>query len=302
MCFNDINLTVGFIKFTTMKRLQIRRLKYGKCNESSMPKKKFSERERSAFRKLALEAITQRLATGFNYYPQSIELSLNDAITIPVKCSHRSLEFVTLLEDTVSSEFGRTIRSERHLKIAVYQWLKGYKFPHEEKMRIWDVEQGKYARSEEEYVNASEKLIAEGEELTLVFKPPRKKLIEVVRSITRKGSFYLTDEEGLPLPAPEGSKYPFELNPERISDDAYMTPMIVTTFDRVIARALPDFKQVTKLYKIKSKEEISVYLDKTLEAFKKKCRVRFEGQKMRLANRLFRDFINFEEDPMLTAS
>ncbi len=266
-----------------------------------MSKRKFSDRERSTFRTLALEAITQKLATGFNYYPNSVELTIKNAVAIPVKYGHRSLEFIGLLEKAVTSEF-KGVDSVKFPRIVVYQWLKGCNFPKEAGTKIWDISQGRYLNDEQEYNSSSEKLIAEGDEMTLVFKPSPDRLVDVVKLIMQKGSFYSTNDDGSLVPAPNGSKHPFELNPKRLSDDAYMTPMIITSFDEELATQLPAFRPVTKLYKIKENEEISVYLDKTLDACVKKCRVRFENHKQRLANKLFRDFINFEEDPRLASS
>jgi len=143
-------------------------------------------------------------------------------------------------------------------------------------------------------------LIAEGSESTLIFLPQKRNLVAVVNFLTKKGSLFLTQEDGTLIPAPEGNTYPFLLNPERLSDEAYMTPMIITSYYQELEKELPSFGQIQKLYKIKGKEEISTYVDKTADKFVRNCRIRFAKPVLRLGNKLFKDFINYEEDARLS--
>jgi hypothetical protein len=205
------------------------------------------------------------------------------------------------LQTAVTREFGSGIKSETFPRTVVYQWLRTYVFPKpQESIRIYDVAQAKYLDSEAEYNRASDNLIAEGSESTLIFLPHKRNLVSVAKFLERKGGFFRIGEDGRLLPAPEGSAHPFELNPERISDEAYMTPMIITTYDPQLEKELPSFGQIKKLYKVKGCEEISTYVDKTFDEFVKTCRIKFETPITRLGNRLFKEFINYEEDPRLS--
>lgn len=265
-----------------------------------MSTKGFSQRELHTFRKLALDAIALNLSRGFNYYPDSVELAMADSIVIPVKFGHRNTEFINLLEKAVCSEFKKRVENRRFPRTVVYQWLKNYEFPKpEEKTRIYDISQGRYVQDEADYKQSSNNLIAEGAEFTLVFKPQQSDLVDVVRFISRKGNLFLTDNSGSLIPADAES--PLQLNPERLSDSAYMTPMIITSYDAQLEKELPAFRQVKKLYKIKGKEEISTYVDKTLNEFVRNCRIQFKKPILRLANKLFKDFINYEDDPRLAS-
>jgi hypothetical protein len=263
--------------------------------------KRFSTSELQKLRNLGLDAMMQKLARGFNYYSRSVEQQIRGAIVIPVKFGHRDLQFLTSLEQAVASEFKGLVQSRTFPRTVIYQWLRSYHFPQsEESIRIYDVEQQTYLRDGHAYATASDRLIAEGEEMTVLFKPAPAQLVPAVHFLMKKGSFYLVDDAGLLIPTPNGSTFPFQVNPERINDNAYMTPMIITTHDAELEKQLPSFSPVQKLCKMKGEQEISTYVDKTLARFQKHCRIRFEAPILRLANRLFKDFINYEEDLRLT--
>jgi len=106
----------------------------------------------------------------------------------------------------------------------------------------------------------------------------------------KKGNRFLIDDSGNPILTAEGDYIP---NPERISDEAYMTPMIIIA-NEAYPFTIPGFAFVKKLFKISGSEEISVYLDKTYTPFKEICKVKFDGERLRLVNNSFRDFINLE--------
>ncbi len=121
----------------------------------------------------------------------------------------------------------------------------------------------------------------------------------MVAILIDKGVFYLLDKQGNPIPSSKEENFPFKLNPNRISEEAYMIPMIITTYNEDLGNRLNGFYPIKKLFKIKGNEEISVYLDKNLGAFRQFCVIDFEEPVIRLANKLFKDFINFEIDPRL---
>jgi hypothetical protein len=256
----------------------------------------FKKSELEKYRRLGLDAILSKTVTGFNYYPESIEKEARNLIHIPVKFGHRSIEFLNLLQTAVRKEFKDTVSKKIFSRKVIYHWLRTYAFPApEERISIFDVETNAYIHNREEYSSASNKLLAEGDEQSLSFIPETAHtLVDLALFLESKGSFYLTDDNGELIPGAEGSEHPFELNPNRISDEAYMTPMIITSYDEDLESKLTSFCPVKKLFQIRGDEEISVYLDKTYNEFREKCRLDFEGPVLKLANRLFRDFINFE--------
>ncbi len=261
-----------------------------------MSRHTFSEKEKAHFRQLALESILHQHATGFNYYPKSVELYLGNSIAIPVKFGHRNSIFLDLLEQSLKTEFGPGLETARFPRVVAYFWNKRYSFPSaDEGTRLWSVDTKRYIETAQEYATSSKNIIAEGPECTFVVKPSKNDLIPAIQFIGKKGSFFKLNDDGDRVASCEGSHLPFEENPERLSDEAYKTPMLATSYTPELAAALPSFKPVIKLFKIKGQEEISTYLDKTQEKFETHCTVKFPGTVRRLANRLFRDFINFEE-------
>lgn len=260
-----------------------------------MAQRGFSERELERLRLMGFDTILKKLTSGFNYYPNSIEGQFQDTIYLPIKFGHRNTIFLSLLEKEVEKEFHSHVRCLRVPRKAIYQWFKSYNFPHPEKrIRIYDVEQKKHILNIEEYKQSSGKLLAEGEEESLVFEPKTVNLATLAIFLIKKGSFFITDSEGNLIPSLEDSEYPFKVNPDKISDEAYMTPMIITTFNKDLQAQLPSFAPVKKVFKIKGKEEIGTYLDKLYPNFIENCKIKFDGEKDRLVNKLFRDFINFE--------
>lgn len=259
--------------------------------------KGFTKKELEEYRKLGLDAILLKTVTGFNYYPKSIEKESQNMIHIPIKYGHRSIDFLNLLGDAVNYEFRDKVSTKIFPRKVIYQWLKTYNFPKpEESINIFDVGRNLYIHNEEEYLTVSNRLLAEGDEQSLVFIPKNMlTLIDLTLFLVSRGSFYLTDEEGQLIPALEDSDYPFKLNPDRLGDEAYITPMIITSYDKTLESKLNGFSPVRKLFKLKGNEEISVYLDKSYDEFVEKCKIIFDGPVLKLANKLFKDFINLEE-------
>jgi hypothetical protein len=256
----------------------------------------FSDLELQSIRSSALNAMLQRLIRGINHYPNSVEIGITDSITIPVKFGHRRLDVIHLLERALAKEFNGPIPSWKLPRSVVYQWLRAYYFPRpDETIQIYDVKQGKYIRSDDEYRLASDELLAEGQELTLILKPSRNQIVDVVRFISKRGGKYATTIDD----SIDDSTGALRVNQERLNDSVYATPMILTSYDDQLLTELSDFSPVRKLFTVRGNEEISTYIDKKYPEYLAQSLLKLESTVLRLANKLFRDYINFDEHPLL---
>ena len=106
----------------------------------------------------------RQLATGFNYYPISIEKMFEHAIHIPLKFGHRNLQFLSLIERAVIQEFQACVKMEYLPRKVIYKWVHSYKFPQpSEGIKIYDLQARRYVQAESE-VKSSSQFLAEGEE------------------------------------------------------------------------------------------------------------------------------------------
>lgn len=244
----------------------------------------------------AHKAIKAKLSSGFNHYPKSIELSFQESVHLPIKCGHRDETFIGELERRLFREFGSKIRTTSLPRRVIYEYSKEdhiYTMPKPETgVRLWDVKQKRYLKDEEDYRNSSPDLLAVGEEKSIIFLTEPNNMVNLAKFLIHQTNAFLLDETGQPIPdesQPEG----YAVNPYSVPE-SYDAPMIIVTHNLELERDLPEFAPVKKLYRIRGQEEISTYLDKTYEDFVKNCRMKFDGAVKRLANKIFRDIINFE--------
>ncbi|MDP4012032.1 MAG: hypothetical protein Q8R00_00280 [Candidatus Nanoarchaeia archaeon] len=259
-----------------------------------MTEKRFKDFE-GTLRKWAHEAIVKEWSSGFNYYPDSIELNLGDSISIPVKCGHREERFLAGLEGQVSARYDSSVTSQRIPRMVVYEYKKikhpDYEFTVEDGVRIFDVDCNKILYTQEDFDKSSPNLLAEGEEQSLVFLTDDSTIIDLARFIIRKANHYMIDASGEFVHDEKGA---VKINEDMIPG-AYRAPMIIATHTPNLERALPEFAPVKKLFRIvQDNGEISTYLDEKYETFIKNCRIKFDNEVLRLANKAFRNVINFK--------
>lgn len=258
-----------------------------------MTAKKFNERDFKRFKRWAYEAIKNEWSTGFNYYQDSIELRLGESINLHVKGSHDEEHFLGALAQEVVREHDG-VSFELLPRMAVFEYKHDWAFPViESRIKIYDVEQQRYLENKSAYESSGPNILAEGEAKSLVFFTNGKNLVDLARLLLKKSSFFNLDDRGERIMAPLESGQKYEENPDKL-DGAYRTPMVITSHTPSIEKRLPEFAPVKKLFKIRGSEELSTYVDKTYDKFVDNCRIRFEGEAIRLGNKAFRDFINFE--------
>lgn len=219
-----------------------------------------------------------------------------EGVIVPAKYGHDQREFTKKLVARMSEHLGQRIGRKHYPRHVIYRWSKSWPFPApESRIRIFDLESKRYL-TEETYGDASERLLARGEEVSLVVRNRNVDILDLVDALIRFGSFYRLAETGDPIEI-DGS---FEENPERINEYANKVPMIITKFSPKLAQTVPGFKPVKKLVKRRGRQEFSLYIDKNYPKFVKKSSISFGRPKRRLANKLFRDCINQELDARLS--